>query len=605
MVKRLGPTAVRAISKQYPLTKKLAALRPTKWGRPKAVKVDIVSPPLCEDVIKRLAPSLVRHRHCDIIDVNPGVGLWSSHIHDHLKPRTHILMEPEQDAYLPFLRPLLKQRNSTYRNFPHSGYEWSSYRKLMEERLLPQQSLWDESGAREYERNDSLLFIANFGVDQLLPGYTGFASMVQLMMHQLISAIRTHSIFQAYGLVRMLLWVADPEKRLLLPRSIMDRRKTTIEVELCCRDVVEIAGYDKLKNPVIRDHSIDFQSAIKVAGKIEQEAVAIPEYRKTPDQKEAEELVAQSPESLSPHKERMTRRPWHQELEDLERRFENGEFTRYHEGMSPSNPKRGRTRLIPKETEDRTPLSEITPEWNRLRNLRNIRNSYDRRQLKIVDILDLADEAGQTEKRLFSKAGLTQKKQAKADSQIEKLYDDISNRLETFADDNASKVVNNMDDRRAFSEDPPLLLWDRRPFEPLLVKEDEFFPRQPLALLDVEPKALSASLQARESYEVCEYIISHLFTQPAKPLVRVLDSLAAGASEALIPQVPALRDPLRGGRRNIKHLRVRMLTVEMLEGLVHAWEEWLFKPSRMEVLAGMTGAADDDGQERSGAGVTP
>ena len=37
---------------------------------------------LVDDLLQRLGPSLACHRSCDIIDINPGAGVWSAKVHD-------------------------------------------------------------------------------------------------------------------------------------------------------------------------------------------------------------------------------------------------------------------------------------------------------------------------------------------------------------------------------------------------------------------------------------------------------------------------------------------------------------------------------------------
>jgi transcription factor 1 len=67
-----------------------------------------------------------------------------------------------------------------------------------------------------------------------------------------------------------------------------------------------------------------------------------------------------------------------------------------------------------------------------------------------------------------------------------------------------------------------------------------------------------------------------LFTVPSQSLPEALDKLQHGASQ-IMGDCPALTDPDRGGRMNMKHFRVRMLTSEMIEQLVRAYREWPFK----------------------------
>ncbi|KAL9565173.1 hypothetical protein ACKAV7_010693 [Fusarium commune] len=47
------------------------------------------------------------------------------------------------------------------------------------------------------------------------------------------------------------------------------------------------------------------------------------------------------------------------------------------------------------------------------------------------------------------------------------------------------------DNYHLFRQKKPTLFWDRRPFEPLAARADEFYPRMPCALLDLQPKAMS------------------------------------------------------------------------------------------------------------------
>ena len=68
-----------------------------------------------------------------------------------------------------------------------------------------------------------------------------------------------------------------------------------------------------------------------------------------------------------------------------------------------------------------------------------------------------------------------------------------------------------------------------------------------------------------------------MFQSRAKPIAEGLATLGPTAEEYLIPAVPALTDIRVGGRRNVECMRCRMVTVEMVEALALAWEQWAFK----------------------------
>ena len=76
-------------------------------------RVNIVSDKLCDDILSYIGPSLERHRGCDIVDLYPGAGEWSSKLNQFLQPRSHVLLEPDADLYRPFLQPLLDQPGTT------------------------------------------------------------------------------------------------------------------------------------------------------------------------------------------------------------------------------------------------------------------------------------------------------------------------------------------------------------------------------------------------------------------------------------------------------------------------------------------------------------
>ncbi|KLU90871.1 hypothetical protein MAPG_09396 [Magnaporthiopsis poae ATCC 64411] len=186
----------------------------TKATRVKAdsARVNIVSEKLCSDVIDYMAPSLERHKGCDIIDLYPGVGLFSTALSDFLQPRSHILMEPDHLAYTPFLQPLLDRPGTVL--VPESGVVWSKLSRILTPEFLPHQ-VPRQPGAPP-ERNDTLLVIANINFSPKKK-LGQFASLGNLLLYQFIQSIAPGSLFQKYGLVRMLLWCGIEEKRTLLP----------------------------------------------------------------------------------------------------------------------------------------------------------------------------------------------------------------------------------------------------------------------------------------------------------------------------------------------------------------------------------------------------
>lgn len=77
--------------------------------------------------------SLDIHKGCDILDINPGAGLWSQKLHAYLQPRSHVLMEPSFQRFKTFLDPLLNAPGSTYKLVEKETKELASYSALIDE----------------------------------------------------------------------------------------------------------------------------------------------------------------------------------------------------------------------------------------------------------------------------------------------------------------------------------------------------------------------------------------------------------------------------------------------------------------------------------------
>ncbi|KAG9983463.1 hypothetical protein KCU98_g6073, partial [Aureobasidium melanogenum] len=127
--------------------------------------VDVVSEPLCDQIIDYLGLDLDKHKGCDIIDLHPGACLWSQKIHERLQPRRHLLLEPDERYLDPFIKPLLDQKDSTYRHTTLSGAApkgyFDTYDKIFNDHLLPARDPLSVHDPRLREPNNSLLVIGN------------------------------------------------------------------------------------------------------------------------------------------------------------------------------------------------------------------------------------------------------------------------------------------------------------------------------------------------------------------------------------------------------------------------------------------------------------
>jgi mitochondrial transcription factor 1 len=538
-----------------------------------------------DDIIKRLTPSLQKHANCDIIDVNPGAGLWSSKLHDAVKPRSHILFEPDFELYQPFLQPLLDKKGSKYKLIPKSGILWDNLNLVKSKDYLPSQEVFSKGDARLEKSNDSLLFIANLGH---YPSkiYQGFPSISALMVHQLLSAVRTHSLFQEYGLVRMLIWMHDKEKKVAYPRVITHRKKFSIEAEISCENIFEIAGSDEFASRFRREHRLDLEGARTVLSRMTKANIETPSARMGKLQTGALhnlEIPAESGTSAI--------RPILKDLEEMEARYARREFCSYYGDD-------GKPVYLDAEIAQRGPKGlKRTPEYLQLLALRwrlNYINSNNDR----VDHFLVEYESILAEQQKLAQVDTPDAQERK--DELRKQLLAWKAQVDRLPPNVEPLLWQRIDDRRAFRQDPPILLWDRREAEPLAVFEEDFFPQHEMCLLDFHPKSIWPVFQGEKiaNYDYVEFILSALFINPTHSIIRGLKALAPGADEWIIPRCPSLTNTAKGGLTDLNLLSIRTLNQDMLREIMEAWMDWPFRPTKGEMISKMGNrgnwSGDDD-----------
>jgi mitochondrial transcription factor 1 len=520
--------------------------------------------------------------------VNPGAGLWSSKLHDAIKPRSHILFEPDFTLYQPFLQPLLDQKDSKYKLIPKSGILWDNLNLVKSGDYLPNQELLPKGDPRLDKSNNSLLFIANLGYYPS-KAYQGFPSISSLMVHQLLSAVRTHSIFHEYGLIRMLIWMRDKEKKVVYPRVITHRKKFAIEAEETCESISEIAGSDELASNFKREHDLDLQSTRHVLDRMEKANVKTPNSRRG-------KLQTEILHKLEPSTERTKgiNHPISKDLREMEERYARQEFCSYYD--EDGNP----VYLDPEGTMRGPKALKRTPEYLKLLRLRSLlkhlNTNNDRAERYVLEYESIIAEQQSVEKMDTSDAQQRKNELRVALSAWKAQVDRLPPNIEPL-------IWQRIDERRAFRQDPPILFWDRRDAEPLVVYDRDFFPQQEMCLLDFQPKSIWPIFKGDNitKYDYFEFMLSTLFINPSQSIVRGLKALAPGADEWIIPRCPSLTNTAKGGATELDHLSIRTLNQAMLQEIMEAWMDWPFRPTKHEMISKMgsrdSWSGEDDDME--------
>ncbi|KAF4635245.1 hypothetical protein G7Y89_g2847 [Cudoniella acicularis] len=526
-------------------------------------RVNIVSPPLCDGILERMKPSLTKHIGCDIIEINPGAGLWSSKLHEFLKPRTHILMEQDIKLYEPMLQPLLDAKDSKYVLVPKPGVIWSHLERVLSEEYLPFQEVLEKNDPRIEQPNDTLLFVANLAYWPK-KNFKGFSSVTSLVLHQLMTAVRAKSLFHKYGLVRMLIWVEDEERHLPLPRHISLRKKAAVEAEVSCGKIEEVASSTTTTGIFLRSENLDFRQTRRVLQNMGAVGIEVPEHRRSVVHERL--LSDQLSSNLATPAINKNRAgfAYYKELESLEADFAAGRFSRFTDKLRTSDSHIGRPSYVYADS----------PEWLRMNTLR---------------IIEL-------EKEIFKAKGDTSEMREELSQLVTELKDYIDN-FPAEQTRQAAKAA--MDNDRAAKDSVLAFMYDRRDVEPLRVFPDEFFPKHQLALLDFHPQPLWPILKQdyQANYDILEFIISTLNLSPGQSTKRALEQLWPGAFEWLLIDCPELQDPFQGGSLDLSIVPVRTLSTRIYKAILESWMRWPWRPDRFEVInrgSAYAGSEDED-----------
>ncbi|KAI0887080.1 S-adenosyl-L-methionine-dependent methyltransferase [Annulohypoxylon maeteangense] len=521
--------------------------RSAKEPKGDKTRVNVVSEKLCDDVLSYIGPSLVRHKGCDLIDIYPGAGLWSQKLHHFLKPRSHILMEPDAQLYEPFLKPLLSRHNTTL--VPASGLVWRELSQILTPDYLPRQTV--ATPPRQTHRNNKLLVTANIAFHPK-KRFLGFGSMANLVLYQFIDAIRTSDLFQRYGLVRMLIWTRYDDKAGLLPKVLQRRRKLAVDTELSCEWVNEVCGRN---DPdflwYARDDVINLSSDLATLRRMRQAKIKMPEGREPDSLKAAKKAPWQKnhePGRVMPS----FKRPYQEELRELEAEYKKNGFEKGSE------------------------------KFQKMKKLQWRTNANKNRYGEMLTLIEDLDNI--TALRKSGKAST---------EEIERLEAEWTENLRARSQGFVDELITHKDNLHYYRQDPPLLNWDRRPYDSMVVQPEEFFPNMECSLLDIQPKAMHPLVRQTgpdtdRAGDCFQLILSSLMTQSTIPVSQALDSLMPGSADYIMPRWKSARDLNRGGvlaNSPYSVLTPRMLNSKQWEELLELWMEWPFRPKFHELVA--------------------
>ena len=479
-----------------------------------------------------------------------------------------MFFEPKQEQYQQFLKPLLEAPGSRYcvRDWPDE-YRWEP-RNFIRDGLMPDA---DGSGGppptTEIPNNLALIVgnIVNWRLT--IHGRTKAASRSQANYPLLKATDYARRVRQSAGFPnaappRMLIWMADSDKHSILPKTVESRTRTSSILEAYCH-VEEIAGA-RSRPKVRREDALDRRSMERVAGRMRKNGIQVPKGNQSSPDNSSLELSS-------------TSRDWHQELLGLEERFKAEKIPQF-VGLPPGPAKRKKWGV------DGDP--ERTLEYKRMLRLQGVLRGQNREIKKVEELIQKQAEIDRMDLEIANSESIDEDKQQSKLEELDARIAELKGLQEKFTEKELYRCMFLDDDRRAFEMDPPLLMWDRRNAEPLILKETDFYHPQELALVDfqINPEATTSSTTSEQDMYY-DMLASALLAPKGPTTAKHLKTVGPGAYQALVKNAPSLRDPRKGGRRDIESVRARTMTPEMLREFAIAWDEWAFKPPMADTLA--------------------
>ncbi|KAH7558240.1 hypothetical protein BM1_05512 [Bipolaris maydis] len=547
------------------------------------VRAQIVSPELCDDVIKYTGHTLEKHKGCDILDINPGAGLWSQKLHDYLQPRSHVLLEPRFDRFKDLLEPLLNAPGSKYSLIEKDPTELDTYSNMIAEGVFPQQTIRDSRDPKAQEPNNTLLVTGSLVWDPALSGL-GFDSMAKQVHFHLSAAARSNELFHAYGLIRTLFWMQQEDFGSSMADSISTMYKTNRFMEMSQKINVLVNGTQAPrrlgKGSSGREPQYAIESTIHALRRGKELGMELPPHRRDRIHEFAADVErisngtgimksAEIQEYL--HEQQLAGKSTIGLLsEGLIEHYETEKAIRqqYPDFIIPQGTAVStRKNKVPDDHPAKDQIRKYISDCAQI-------NFTQRLKSQIEAIADVGEAMYELECKILRMQDGSEKDAAMVKlEELNASWDEGNKKLPL---NYARAAATELDDRLALRAPPaPRVQWDSRPFEPLTMYSNEAWPTNRLSLISTEPLP-QPTTRNHDYYDWLHDFIHGLFANPSDAIPEALDKMQHGLRD-IMEECPSIRDPDKGGRLQMDQFRVRLLTPEMITEMLDAYMNWPFK----------------------------
>ncbi|KAK6363156.1 Mitochondrial transcription factor 1 [Orbilia blumenaviensis] len=189
--------------------------------KPPTEKSLVIGEQKCADIFQRFDFS--EFEGCDIIDFNPGYGIYSRELNKAVKPSKHILLEHEE-GFVPFLEQTCT--DPSFEIIQNDFYDWNTFDKLIKEGKINPKKMKFEDGV-----NKTLL----------VTGMLHKEVKGDRFMAQILDSLAQRDWVFRYGRIKFLVWLDEEMVARYLPRTFGRRNRAAVMVE-AFTDVREMAS---------------------------------------------------------------------------------------------------------------------------------------------------------------------------------------------------------------------------------------------------------------------------------------------------------------------------------------------------------------------------
>lgn len=499
-------------------------------------------------------------------------------------------MEPDEYYFEPFIKPLLDQPGSTYRHtrldIEHSSSYWTEFHRIQQDaNLLPPRPSPMSVSPQRRQFDPSVLVIGNLARQFQTKAKTHTVAQPPLILHQLGQHVLANQYFQSAGLVRMLMWIPEEYKTNLFAPLPWLRSGSNLGLSMAfnINEATQVQSLDLINERRValdkvarrRSRFLDVFNAYEVRNRMDETGMTIPEGRMSPEVESTARSDVRVPEARSPLELSIN-----QDATQLRSRIDEisisiDQASSWARGFQ----RRGK---LDSNTLEYPQVTELVAEFQKMK----IQSINPERFMLFLDLGLRIINIEASFKELEESDPMYSSLQTLHDD-ILALTDKYNQLLDSTGFNTRHAVVDVLDEQVAYFASPRLLTFYDRSYEPLRADASEFWPKHNLALFDLVPKerdlAVPDLATSEEAAKICAEFLKNLFSSRSMPLPQALDKVAVNAAQDLIPKVPAITDARKGGRLNPNDVRVRMITEEMVEGLIKAFFEWPFRPQSWEL----------------------